>query len=165
TNNDDGWRTATDLSAKGVAVTAVIDTRSGSALAEIPGAQIIMGARVMNTSGRRGLTSVTLTDHQTIPVECLAVSGGWNPNVHLTCHQRGYPVWRDDIAAFVPGADLPPGMSVAGAANGNLTMASALVEGLRTANKLVEDLGFAPVTLTAPKAEDEPHDSAAFWHV
>ena len=38
--------------------------------------------------------------------------------MHLTCHQRDRPIWREDIAAFVPGSDLPPGMTVAGAANG-----------------------------------------------
>ena len=38
-------------------------------------------------------------------VECgaLGVSGGWNPNVHLTCHQRGRPIWNEALAAFVPG--------------------------------------------------------------
>nr|HMQ58192.1 2Fe-2S iron-sulfur cluster-binding protein [Rhizobiaceae bacterium] len=123
TNNDDGWRTAADLAAKSVHVTAVIDTRSGAAPAQIPGARIVMGGRVVDTAGRKGLSAVRLADGTTIDAECLAVSGGWNPNVQLTCHQRGRPVWREDIAAFVPGGDLPAGMAVAGAANGTLTLA------------------------------------------
>jgi len=165
TNNDDGWRTAADLTAKGVDVTAVIDCRNIAAPATIPGARIVMGGKVMNTSGRRGITSLTLTDHQTIHAECLAVSGGWNPNVHLTCHQRGRPSWRDDLAAFVPGGDLPPGMSVAGAANGNLTLAAALSEGRNVAEVLVEELGFAPATAPVPAAQDEPRELTPFWHV
>jgi sarcosine oxidase subunit alpha len=45
------------------------------------------------------------------------MSGGWNPTVHLTSHLDGKPVWDSEIAAVVPG-DLPPGMSVVGAAAG-----------------------------------------------
>ena len=45
TNNDDGWRTASDLVEKGVNVTAVIDTRSKTAPTAIPGAEIIHGRR------------------------------------------------------------------------------------------------------------------------
>ena len=56
-------------------------------------------------------------DGRTTKIACdaLAVSGGWNPAVHLTCHLGGKPVWNEALAAFVP-AQLPPGMHVAGAA-------------------------------------------------
>lgn len=165
TNNDDGWRTAVDLAAKGVEITAVIDTRDAAAVCNVPGARHVRGAGVMDSAGRKGLKSITLTDGQVIPCDCLAVSGGWNPNVHLTCHQRGRPEWRDDLSAFVPGPDLPHGMAVAGAANGALTLAAALKEGRSVANAQVKDLGFTPSRKAAPKAEDEPSDCAAIWHI
>ncbi|NKB27345.1 MAG: sarcosine oxidase subunit alpha family protein [Rhodobacteraceae bacterium] len=165
TNNDDGWRTATDLAAKGVEITAVIDTRTGDAPATPTGASVVMGGRVVDTAGRGGLRSITLANGQTIPADCLAVSGGWSPNVHLTCHQRGRPTWRDDIAAFVPSGDLPPGMSVAGAANGTLTLAAALAEGRTQAKAAVKDLRLSASLKTAPKAEDEAAETSAFWHV
>src|SRR6056297_3159202 len=130
TNNDDGWRTAADLVARGVNVTTIIDSRGAPAVCDVPGARHVRGAAVMDTKGRKGLRQIRLTDGQMIDVDCLAVSGGWNPNVHLTCHQRGRPAWRDDISAFVPGHDLPPGMVVAGAANGAMTLAAALREGV-----------------------------------
>ena len=165
TNNDDGWRTASDLAAKGVAISAIIDSRNGPPLAAPHETSVIMGGRVVDTKGRKGLKSITLSGGQTIPADCLAVSGGWSPNVHLTCHQRGRPIWRDEIAAFDPGGDLPAGMTVAGAANGTLTLASALKEGRATANKIVKDLGFTPSRKAAPKAEDEAQETSAFWHV
>jgi len=165
TSNDDGWRTAGDLRARGVEVTAIIDTRGGG-LPEAPsGVPVIAGGQVVDTSGRLGLRSLKLADGRTIPADCLAVSGGWNPNVHLTCHQRGRPVWRDDISAFVPGGDLPPGMAVAGAANGRLTLAAALREGHEKASAIVGELGQGGATGRAPQAEDEAHEGAAFWHV
>src|SRR6056297_2384740 len=160
TNNDDGWHTAADLLAKGVRVRAVIDSRDRAAPVTLPDLRHIRGAAVVDTTGRKGLKSVTLTDGQVLPVNCLAVSGGWNPNVHLTCHQRGKPEWRDDLQAFVPGGALPPGMVVAGAANGAMTLASALREG----RAVVERLGYADKS-DLPRAEDEPRDCAPVWHV
>ena len=165
TNNDDGWRTAKDLAAKGVEVVAVIDSRDKPAVCDVPGARHVRGAAVMDTVGRKGVKAITLTDGQVIPVDCLAVSGGWNPNVHLTCHQRGRPQWRDDLQAFVPGGALPPGMAVAGAANGQMTLAAALAEGRAQAGAQLEALGHTVANVEVPEAEDEPREAAAFWHV
>lgn len=165
TNNDDGWRTAADLAGKGVNVTAIVDSRDTAPLMNIKGAATVMGAAVAGTTGRKGLKSITLTTGQTLTADCLAVAGGWSPNVHLTCHQRGRPVWRDDIAAFVPGGELPVGQTVAGAANGAMTLAAAMSEGQTVANAALADLGFAPTKATAPKASDEPSSITAFWHV
>ncbi len=165
TNNDDGWRTASDLSAKGITIAAVVDVRDTKPLVSIPGAAIVMGGRVMATQGRHGIRSITLASGQTIATDCLAVSGGWNPNVHLTCHHRGKPEWREDIAAFVPDNDLPPGMVAAGAANGTLTLAAALAEGHMRASSVVAALGFKAAKTELPSANDEPATIAAFWHV
>jgi len=165
TNNDDGWRTVSDLSELGVEISAVVDTRETQPLSAPPGASILMGGRVVSTSGRKGLTSITLSNGQTIEADCLAVAGGWNPNVHLTCHHRGRPEWRDDIAAFVPGGDLPPGISVTGAADGALTLASALKGGVETAASALEVLGKTAGPVDVPAAEDEPAAISSFWHV
>ena len=91
TNNDSGWQTAVELVSKGINVTAVIDPRDTAPRAHIPGVAMIMGASVCDTQGRKALNRITLTNGQVINVDCLAVSGGWSPNVHLTCHQRGRP--------------------------------------------------------------------------
>ncbi len=165
TNNDDGWRTAADLAAKGVHVAHIIDARPVAPVLDVPGAEYTRGAAVVDTAGRKGLTSVTLTNDRVIEADCLAVSGGWNPNVHLTCHQRGRPEWRDDISAFVPGRDLPPGMAVAGAANGAMTLAAALTEGRAAANAHLKDLGMATSRNPAPSAQDEARDCSPIWHV
>lgn len=165
TNNDDGWRTATDLAAKGVEITAVIDSRDIAPLTAPAGASVVMGGRVVDTDGRLGLKSITLGNGQKIAADCLAVSGGWNPTVHLTCHQRGRPVWRDDIAAFVPAGDIPAEMIVAGAANGDMTLHAALKGGHDAGNQIAKDLGKTPSRKRAPAAEDEPFAVSAFWHV
>lgn len=165
TNNDDGWRTARDLVCRGVAIAAIVDCRDGRAPMSFPGTEVFMRSHVVDTAGRRGLTSVTLNGGRTIAADCLAVSGGWNPNVHLTCHHRGRPKWRPDIAAFVPGDDLPDGMRVTGAANGTLTLGAALAEGHTAAGVALADLGHAPIGGQPPRAEDEATAVSAFWHV
>jgi len=151
TNNDDGLRTAADLEAKGVTVTRVIDSRKGE--------------MVVNTGGRKGLHTVYLNTDRHVEAECLAVSGGWSPNVHLTCHQRGRPTWRDDIAGFVPGSDLPVGMSVAGAANGVMTLAAGMADGHTQATEIAAELGHSGATGDAPTADDETFAITPFWHV
>ncbi len=165
TNSDDGWQTATDLAAKGVEITAIVDSRAGTPMEAPAGVPVVMGGRAVDTKGRHGLRSITLSPGQTIPADCLAVSGGWSPNVHLTCHQRGRPVWRDDICAFVPGGELPVGQSVAGAANGDMTLSGALNAGTNAATSALEDLGFTAASVSVPSASDDPAATAAFWHV
>lgn len=165
TNNDDGWRTANDLVAAGANVAAVIDSREGEPPISIAGVSVTMGAGVSDTSGRKALKGVTLTNGQTLDVDCLAVAGGWSPNVHLTCHQRGRPTWREDIAAFVPGGELPPGMSVAGSANGTYGTAACLAEGRAAANAAVKELGFTASRKGVDAAEDEASGITAYWHV
>lgn len=165
TNNNDGWRTALDLSEHGVEVAAVIDSRSIDAPFNVPGAEIMMNDQVVTTSGRLALRSVTLLSGRKIETDCLAVAGGWNPNVHLTCHQRGRPTWNDAIAAFVPGGDLPQGMSVVGAANGALSLSDALASADSTARNIISDLGANASDDSIPSCSDDEVSISAFWHV
>ncbi|MEM9129563.1 MAG: glycine cleavage T C-terminal barrel domain-containing protein, partial [Pseudomonadota bacterium] len=165
TNNDDGWRTASDLVAKGVEVNALIDSRDTAPVTNLEGVRIHMNTQIKGTIGRRALGAIKLSDGAIYPAECLAVSGGWNPNVHLTCHQRGRPEWRDDLCAFVPGADLPVGMAVAGAANGAMTLAASMAEAQEKTLGQLESIGFYGTADELPQAEDEPRECSAFWHV
>lgn len=165
TNNDDGWRTASDLVAKGVSVTGIVDSRPDVAMTPPPGVSVFAGEQIVNTRGRHGIRSLSLKGGASVQADCLAVSGGWNPNVHLTCHQRGRPQWNEEISAFVPGGELPVGMSVAGAANGSLTLAAALRDGHEAANAALSAIDMKAAGKEAPNASDEPVAITAFWHV
>ncbi|WP_146346797.1 sarcosine oxidase subunit alpha family protein [Falsiphaeobacter marinintestinus] len=167
TNNDDGHRTAADLVAKGVSVPTIVDTRDTAP--DMQGTEVLAGAQIADTKGRLGVKSVTvkLINGQTrvIPCGAVAVSGGWNPNLGLTCHQRGRPVWSEKILSFVPGGDLPQGQSVAGAANGETSTHSALASGAQGAVDALESIGLTAQAGDLPAAEDRPVSVSPFWYV
>jgi heterotetrameric sarcosine oxidase alpha subunit len=167
TNNDDGHRTAADLAAAGVEIAAIIDSRADAPTSDI--AELFAGAVVSNTSGRRGVGHVTLRladgGHKHLACGALAVSGGWNPNVHLTCHHRGRPRWQPGIAAFIPGDGVPPGLAVAGAARGIFSTAGALADGRDQALAQLAELGMKVRAEPVPEADDTPVNITPLWHV
>ena len=137
TNNHNGLRTD---------AAHIIDTRKGQ--------------HIIDVHGRKGVTSITLNTGEKLPVDGLAMSGGWNPNVHLTCHKRGRPKWNETLACFVPDErNLPTEMRVVGAANGAFSTDGAF----ETAQAACKDLGYKTGEL--PKAEDAPIKLSPFWFV
>ena len=164
-NNDDAHRTARDLVAEGIKVAALIDSRDD---AEVSGDfPIYTGAQVIATKGRHGLQSITVAHNggtRIIQTDCLAMSGGWNPTVHLTCHMNGRPKWREDIASFVPTADSVPGMVSAGACNGSFNTAACLAEGAAVAADVAVDLGLKS-KVTVPVADDAAYAITPLWAV
>ena len=166
TNNDDGLRTAVDLKSKGVDIVAVIDTRPVTT--KLPGLNHFQG-QVIDTAGRLALKSISVRDAagqiRVLSVDALGVSGGWNPNLGLTSHHRGRPVWNDSIAAFVPGKDGPAGLTAAGAAAGVFSTHAALTSGAAGATEALRALGFSPAPADLPQAEDAPVSITPFWYV
>lgn len=166
-NNDDAHRTAHDLAAAGVHVAALIDARPDIALPDAP-FPVYRGAQVCNSAGRKELESITLRSAsgvQTLQTDCLAVSGGWNPTVHLTCHLNGRPVWQPDIQAFVPDAEAVPGLRAAGACNGVFSTRACLSAGAEAAAEALEALGKKGAGLPVPEAEDADYALSPLWAV
>ena len=162
----EGARTAADLAAAGVEVTALIDPRRGSVLSDGPWWKL-PGAEVTGTRGWRRLEAVAVRDAsgvRWIEADCLAVSGGWNPAVQLTCHLGARPGWGAARAAFLAAPGAIPGLAVAGAAGGTPITAGALAEGARAAREACADLGLT-ATIDLPRAEDAAVEPVAFWEV
>ena len=165
-NNDDAHRTALDMIDVGVTVAGVIDSRDDArALGDYP---LFTGALVTATRGRLGLEQITVTHNggtDKIATDCLAMSGGWNPSVHLTCHMNGRPTWRSDIASFVPTPDSVPGMTVAGAANGHFSTAACLADGAAVAVAALGALKIKAKPAATPQAEDTAYRMTPLWFV
>jgi sarcosine oxidase subunit alpha len=150
TNNDDAASTISDLHAAGIEIAALIDPRPTlpqhirdfAAAHYIP---VFTSATITKAHGKTALKSITLggmAGGTTIDCDLLAISGGWNPAVHLASHHGNKPVWNEEIAAFTPGA-MPPGMHAAGAANGLFLLADTLANG-KSAARAALNLPKAP---------------------
>ena len=167
TNNDNGYKTASDLSAKGVEIAAVIDSRDNAP--ESNQWENIAGGVITNTSGRLQLSSIEVTtkDGKKRKIRCggLGVAGGWNPNLQLTCHQRGKPQWNEKLATFTPAEPLPSGMLVAGAARGDFSTHAVLASGIDAANTILKDFGKPAPSMPIPSSEDAPFTITPFWYV
>jgi heterotetrameric sarcosine oxidase alpha subunit len=167
TNNDSGIATAIDLAEAGVNVAALIDSRaSAESHQHLPkDIRLIAGDTIVRTSGRKRIRSVTLESGIKIPTDCLAVSGGWSPALHLTCHHRGRPVWNDDIVGFVPGTDLPPGLLLAGSVTGAMSTKTCLDQSVAAVNTVLKELGRKTISKPQISAEDKPYHIAPLWQM
>lgn len=165
-NNDDAHRTARDLQAAGVNICALIDSRADANVqGDFP---TFTGASVTDTKGRLGLSDICVSSQgktQWIKADCLAISGGWNPTLHLTCHTGARPIWNDTIAAFVPVPGAVPGLDVAGTAAGVFSTKGALKSGAYRAKLMLDDLGIKAKSTPTPKSDNTPYGLTPLWAV
>ena len=165
-NNDDARRTARDLLAAGVKVAAIIDSRAdASATEDCP---VYLGATVTGTRGRKALRGITIAHAggtAEIETDCLGLSGGWNPSLHLTCHMNGRPVWDSSIASFVPSPGAVPGLAAAGAALGHFSTHQCLTDGVSAARAALSALGRKTTATKIPRADDTPYTLQPIWAV
>ncbi|WP_299610450.1 sarcosine oxidase subunit alpha family protein [uncultured Tateyamaria sp.] len=165
-NNDDAHRTAMDMQDAGVHIAAVIDSRADAkALGDY---RVMAGAMVSGSEGRKGLEAITVqtgSGTEKIATDCLSVSGGWNPTVHITCHMNGRPTWDADLASFVPTPGSIPGMETAGACNGSFSTATCLAEGVAAAKASLDALGMTVADIEVPQADDTPYAVEPLWAV
>ena len=165
-NNDGALAQARALAVQGMRIAAYVDPRPDIAT-DAP-FDIRAGTEVVGTAGRFGLREVSVRtgDRITrIEAQTLALSGGWNPTLHLACHMNARPEWDAALAAFVPRPGMVPGLAVAGAANGFFSTAACLAEGRRAALDALAELGVATKAAPAPEAEDAPYRIAPHWQV
>ena len=172
-NNDDAASTMSELAAAGVSVSALVDPRPVmspvvESLAKKTGIRVISGGSVERALGSKSVSGaeIRLQDGSllTLPCDLIAMSGGWNPSVHLTTHLNGRPVWNSSIAAFVPGA-VPPGMAVAGSASGALSLADAITMGDSFGQDAAIAAGFKAKKSALPSVEPESTAIQPLWRV
>ncbi|MGH3756223.1 2Fe-2S iron-sulfur cluster-binding protein [Actinophytocola sp.] len=127
TTNDGAYATALDLLESGVDV-LVADARPESDRADevrAAGGDVRFGTVVVGTEGDPEVSAAILGapdgggSAATVHCDLIAVSGGWNPVVHLHSQARGTLRYDESPAAFVPDRSFQANVSV-GSANGDL---------------------------------------------
>jgi sarcosine oxidase subunit alpha len=167
TNNDSAYHTALDLLAAGVTVAAIVDARdavhgalpdklrhagieiiAGSAIIDVDGRRRVRGARVMKLNGDtlRGRA-------RRIECDLIAMSGGWNPTVHLHSQSGGRIRFDDVSACFVPDISVQA-QQCAGACNGSFGLADCLAEGAAAGAEAARRAGFGDGETPAVPAAD-----------
>lgn len=165
-NNDSAYRTALDLLDAGIDVTAVVDARPDadgplSSAVRARGVEVLAGAVLVNALGKARVQGVEVMGlegrsvrgrKRTLACDLLAVSGGWNPAVHLFAQSGGKTVWDDGKACFVPGRSVQAERSV-GACNGSFTLADCVTQGLQAGAAAALRTGHGAVAAAAPRLE------------
>jgi methylglutamate dehydrogenase subunit C len=146
-NNDSAYRAALSLKKAGGEIVAIVDVRgeiSAAArdLAQRAGAELLTGHAVVATEGGYSLTGIKVRrfdaegralsgEPRSIAVDCLAVSGGWSPTIHLASQAGGKAEWSEELQAFLPPSPMQKWLG-AGALTGKFSTAEAIAEGWRT---------------------------------
>ena len=157
TNNDSAYQTVLDMHAAKIDLAAVIDVRpnpqgvlaeqvralgieisAGHAVAEVQGGKHIEGVRVLPALENR--SHITDTPRG-IACDLLAVSGGWNPALHLHSQSGGRNRWDEALTCFVPDKVVQAEQSV-GSCNGTFALQACLSQAYQAGLDVARQLGF-----------------------
>ena len=171
TNNDDAYLTALALKKAGVGV-RVVDSRGraeGALAAKARAAGIDVDTSSVVSAVHTSLGGLNITDvkvaayrkgqgrvitEKKVDCDFIAMSGGWNPALHLWCHNGGKIRFDDALQSFRPDRHNDPIMAV-GAANGTFNLADILTEAYAAGEKSAKAAlpKSKAAKLVAPKAE------------
>jgi sarcosine oxidase subunit alpha len=152
TTGASAYQTALDAKAAGLAV-SIVDARQESdcgrelAAARNAGIKVWSGYLVRKARGHARVSAVEIEPiEQGRPVvlrcDCVAMSAGWTPAVHLFSQSRGRLRFEPDIDAFVPAHSAQQECS-AGAANGSYALGDCLLQGCKAG---AEAVGIRPTS-------------------
>jgi sarcosine oxidase subunit alpha len=178
-NNDSVYATARELAAAGMRIEAIADCRpvasDAAAQAMADGLTVQIGHAVIGARGMRSVRAAEIAPvdaagrtkgvSKVVACDLIAVSGGWNPAVHLHAQSRGKLLFREETGAFVPDPANAPYLS-AGASNGAYSLPDCLAEGAAAGADAARVAGFEvelPDTLSGEG--DAVTDAPPIWAI
>jgi sarcosine oxidase subunit alpha len=172
TNNDSAYHAALSLADVGISISAIVDVRrrpngAGPRQARRRGIPILEHYVVVGTEGRYRISAVEVMGLegegaqkcQRLECDLLAVSGGWNPAVHLFSQSQGRLRFDEVLAAFVPQDSIQRERSV-GAAKGSFSLRDCIAQGLAAGAAAAAAVGYgngvSPLVLPIQHHSEEP---------
>ncbi|GLK57265.1 sarcosine oxidase subunit alpha [Methylopila capsulata] len=141
TSGASAYAAAADAKAAGLEVVMVDlrperDCGPEAADLRLKGVEVLTGQTVIETKGRKRVAGLvvapcangTVGDRRVIACDCVGMSGGWTPAVHLFSQSRGKLAYDEGRDAFLPGVSAQAERSV-GAAAGLYDLATCLTSG------------------------------------
>ena len=144
TNNDGGYAAALDMAQAGMQIAGIVDLRRDAEgefthKAEQAGHKIYPYHAIVATEGKARVKGVriarfnetgdnVLQATESLSCDVIAVSGGWNPTVHLFSQSKGTLRYDEKLGCFLPDRPAQP-TRCAGACKGSFGLRDCLSEG------------------------------------
>ncbi len=158
---DSAYAAAFDLKRAGIDIPMLVDGRDNIdagllATASGLGIEVATSHAVVATSGRLRVRSMTIETNdgaarRNVEIDCLIMSGGWTPSVHLFSQSRGKLVFDGEHGRFLPGTAAQNCIS-AGGCNGTHELAEAINEGISAGAKAATGRTKKPKTVLVENA-------------
>ena len=152
TNNDSAYETSISLHKKGIK-NIIVDLRKSASSelikqAESLGIKIYFNHVVTNTFGYRKINSLeimklsedgntTVGNKIRLSCDCLGMSGGWTPMVHMHTQSGGKLDFRDEDQVFLPKENSEDQISV-GSCNGDFDLENIIDKTVNKINKFLD---------------------------
>jgi len=171
TNNDSAYATALEFIKNDIFPT-IVDTRDssdGDLVKEVQskGINIRFNSGIANTKGHLKIKSAQIgkLDHtkenfislEQVDCDCICMSGGWTPTVHLSSQAGNKLKFNESIDAFVPNQKRQKETAI-GAANGSFTLDQSLAEGFQIGFELSNKFTNQNIKTDKPQS-NEPHQN------
>jgi len=172
TNNDSAYETALSLHKSGTKLNAIIDIRDNSSSEIVNqvkslGIQIYWNHTVIDTKGYKRINKVTvmkLNDKGNdvigkkidLNCDCLAISGGWTPMVHLFTQSGGKLRFDNKDNIFVPDKTNLDQLSI-GSAKGDFELDDVLKNSIKDTKKFlnIENSNFDKIDVKCSKEKEK----------
>ena len=169
TNNDDAYSTAIDLIENGINCIGVVDIRENPRTFDSR-IKVYKNSQVINARGKLYLQGVDVInkDGNTKHIKCryLGISGGWNPNIQISCHTGVKPNWNEKIHAFIPGKNnISTHLKASGSANGIFTFNECILDAEKNVIAILRDFKIKPKKYQLPLIGKQASDISPFWYV
>ena len=168
TSHDSAWHAAFDLADAGTTIEAIVDTRAAPPAdlcdaAKARGIAVLAGHTVTGTAGRLRINAVRVNPVQsgkvgsarTLACDCLLMSGGWTPSLHLFSHTKGTLAWDEDSQTYLPDRKTEA-CQIAGAGRGLWGIEAVLNDGAGMGAEAARALGKDVAVNRYAVAQDRP---------
>ena len=143
---DSAWQVAFDLKEAGINVPVIVEQRANVDQALLDranelGIKVKLDSAVTKTTGRLRVRSIVVSSNtgsesEAFSVDCLLMSSGWTPSVHLFSQSRGRVKFDEERGIFLPDIYTEDCVSI-GACNGTYAIEDGLAEAVAAAKNAV----------------------------
>ncbi len=177
TNNDSAYDTAIEFKKNGIDP-LIVDVRNVSESTVVKeakdlGITIKFSHAVANTEGQLRISSALVgklnndksgyENLESIPCDCLCISGNWTPTVHLSSQSGNKLKFDEMISAFIPNKSRQNETTI-GSANGSFTLKKSLKDGFDKGFEVSNKLTKKNIKIDPPISNEKSYGNyEKFW--